>query len=85
MKVLKRSTEGVRKAARAARRMKGQLSKNLTDAQKKEYKKDIKEAFKDAKTDLDKIVTQINSLEKPGQIVLTSANADYTRQNILHI
>lgn len=68
------ATDGIKKAGRAARSLKRQLSKKtLNDAQKKELKKDIKDTFKDAKSDIDRILNQITTLEKPGQAFLSSA------------
>ncbi|CAN5134014.1 hypothetical protein BH09DEP1_BH09DEP1_2590 [soil metagenome] len=60
----KNAIEGIRNAERAARRLKGHLSK-LSKDQQKEYKKDIRESFKIATKDVEKILKQLDVLDKP--------------------
>lgn len=60
----KNSIEGIRNAERAARRLKSHLSK-LTKEQQKEYKKDIRESYKVATKDIEKMLKQLDSLDKP--------------------
>ena len=60
----KNALGAIRDADRTAKRLKEQVAK-LTPAQKKEYKKDMREAYKVASKDIDKLITQINNLDKP--------------------
>jgi|GEM_PF-3047158 len=76
---IKKAIDGVKQAVRAAKRMKTKLT-NLTDAQKKEYRQDIKSGYKEAKNYVDKMINQLNAIEKSGQsaLVSTSKNQLYT-------
>lgn len=60
--------EGVNKALRAVKLLKRQLSrKTLTDEQKKEFKKEIRDGYnKDIKGDLEKLSKQLESISKSG-------------------
>lgn len=63
---IKTGTKSITKATNAVKGIKKQLN-NLNDAQKKAYKKSIKDSYKEVRSDFDKLNTQIANLEKPEQ------------------
>lgn len=66
--------EGVNKTLRATKLLKRQLSrKTLTDEQKKEFKKEIRDGYnKDIKSDLEKLSKQLENITKAGVTSLVS-------------
>lgn len=64
MNAIKTATQSIGRATTAVKRLKGRLP-SLNDAQKKEYKKAIKDGFKEVKSDFESMVSQINILLKP--------------------
>ena len=66
---IKTATQSIGRATTAAKRLKGRLP-SLNDAQKKEYKKAVKDGFKEIKSDFEKMVSQINILLKPNRATM---------------
>jgi predicted DNA-binding protein (UPF0278 family) len=66
--LIKIATDGVKKAANAVRKMKLQLSK-LNENQKKEYKKALKDGYKNAKKDIDSLSSQLNNISKASNVI----------------
>lgn len=64
--------DGVNKAVKSAKLLKRQLGKKtLTDEQKKEFKKEVRDGYnKDLKTSLEKLSKQLENLSKAGANVL---------------
>ncbi len=65
------ASKAIRTAIAQAKNLKKHIA-NLNDAQKKAYKKSIKDSFKDVKSDFENMVTQINSLSKPDKASIIS-------------
>lgn len=63
---IKNATKLIGNATTSVKNLKKQLS-NLSEDQKKAYKKSIKDSYKDIRSDLEKLTSQINNLEKPDQ------------------
>ncbi len=81
--LIKTATDTIGKAASAARNLKRHLA-NVPDSLKKQYKKTIKDSYKDARKEVDSINTQITNVSKQSQVLATvpmGANPKH-RENI---
>lgn len=68
--------EGVKKAGQSVKSLKRILGKKqLNDEQKKEFKKEIRDGFKDIKGELEKFSKQLESVSKAGANVLVPGTA----------
>jgi len=82
MNAIKPATQAIGKAVRAVNNMKNQLKK-LTDAQKKEYRKSIKDLYKDSSKEIDKILNQINNLGKANKPMTMAAMSNSDQLNYM--
>lgn len=78
---IKSGTKLIGTATTSVKNLKKQLN-NLNEAQKKAYRKSIKDTYKDVRTDLDKLSNQIANLEKPDQARQLAMIPDQRLKNI---